>query len=1157
MMAHNSQIQIGDCVYRRGGDQVEGGYVTVLGERYYCIRNYDQMPPFFMNIVSSSDLWLYISSTGGLSAGRRNAESALFPYYTVDKITENHVNTGNKAVLLVSKGERTWLWEPFSSKYAGVYRIERNLYKNVYGNKLVFEEINHNLGLNYRYAWRTSDRFGFVKTTWLENGSTSHCSVSLVDGLQNLLPYGATTALQTTFSNLLNAYKRSELETETGLGIFSLSSTLTDLAEPSESLQATTVWQVGIENARYLLSTRQLADLRSGLDIVQESDVRGYRGAYLVNSEFELDCGAEKSWSIVAEVNQDSCAVASLVHMLRGGRDELGAQLERDIDKCSDNLVEIVARADCLQLTGDDLATAHHFANVLFNNMRGGIFADNQMVSKADLCDFAVTRNRVVWNSQQEFFAALPEKVDVDGLLAQAAATRSKDLERLCYEYLPLTFSRRHGDPSRPWNQFSINVKDADGSTRLDYQGNWRDIFQNWEPLVCSYPGFIEGVICKFLNATTVDGYNPYRITRDGIEWEVPAPEDPWANIGYWSDHQIVYLLKLLEISARYHPGRLQSMLDRKVFCHANVPYRIKKYAALLQDPYDTILFDRELEDKIQDIVGRMGADGKLVLDASDRVFHVGLAEKLLVLLLAKLFNFVPEGGIWMNTQRPEWNDANNALVGKGLSVVTLCYLRRFIAFYQGLLSSSELEEVEVEEEVRAAFDAVYGVLEKHRSALGGSFDERERRTVMDELGQAGSDYRWHYYEEGLSGRFSGLHRGTLLGFLGLAQEYVEHTLGANERSDHLYHAYNILHLGPGKASVDYLYEMLEGQVAILSSGMLSGVQSLALLQSLRTSGMYRADQHSYMLYPDRDLPGFLHKNRLSLEQVKGSALIARLVEQGNRELILRDENGVYHFEGGFRNARDVEQALSTLSRDARYAALIEAEKDVILDLFEETFDHSAFTGRSGTFFAYEGLGSIYWHMVSKLLLAVQETFLRVVEQKGDEGTVQALADIYYDVRRGIGFNKTPDVYGAFPTDPYSHTPAAQGAKQPGMTGQVKEELVTRLGEMGVSVEHGRLALRPVLLRQQEFLSKDARFEYVDLDGTKQTIELSAGSLAFTFCQVPVVYVSFDKSQIVVDYADGRSCEVDGQMLDVETSRHIFDRDGEIKKLTVYTRAML
>ena len=52
----------------------------------------------------------------------------------------------------------------------------------------------------------------------------------------------------------------------------------------------------------------------------------------------------------------------------------------------------------------------------------------------------------------------------------------------------------------------------------------------------------------------------------------------------------------------------------------------------------------------------------------------------------------------------------------------------------------------------------------------------------------------------------------------------------------------------------------------------------------------------------------------------------------------------------------------------------------MLLTIFEEVFNHKAFTGRSGTFFGYEGLGSIYWHMVSKLLLAVQENCLIAVQ---------------------------------------------------------------------------------------------------------------------------------------------------------------------------------
>jgi hypothetical protein len=992
---------------------------------------------------------------------------------------------------------------------------------------------------------------------WLRNASAAPCGVRLVDGMQNLLPYGATAARQAALSNLLDAYKRNELEPETGLGIFALSSTLTDLAEPSESLKATTCWQVGLEDPQYLLSAHQLPAFARGLGVVQETDIRGRRGAYFVHAGFELTPDAERQWSIVAEVNQDSSDVVAHVNALKAGQGDLKAQLERDIEDGTAQLVALVASADGLQVSGEHLTATHHFSNVLFNIMRGGVFFDNHRVSTADLADFIQTRNRIVRDLNRDFLAALPGKTDVSDLLQRAATTQSADLERLCHEYLPLTFSRRHGDPSRPWNQFSINLRNADGTQRLDYQGNWRDIFQNWEPLAYAYPGFLEGMICEFLNATTADGYNPYRVTRDGIEWEAPSPHDPWANIGYWSDHQIIYLVKLLEASVCYHPGRLGMMLDRRMFCHANVPYRIKPYESLVEDWYNTIVFDAELDGRIRETVADMGTDGKLVLAADGRVFHVNLTEKLLILLLAKLSNLVPEGGIWMNTQRPEWNDANNALVGRGLSVVTLCYLRRFIAFCHDLLAGAGLREVELTHEAAALFKAVHEVLEQNEGLLAAPLSGRQRRSVMDELGQAGSNYRWNVYRSGFSGEFTSIGTDALLAFLGLAQRTVEHTINANERADHLYHAYNVLHLDSGGASIGRLYEMLEGQVAVLSSGMLSAEQSLTLLRSLRHSKMYRADQHSYLLYPDRELPGFMEKNCLSADQVEDSVLIATLVARSDRRLVFCDENGVYHFDGDFRNAADVQRVLANLGQDGAYAELVEAETDRVLELFEEVFDHSTFTGRSGTFFAYEGLGSIYWHMVSKLLLAVQETFFRAIAEGEARETVAALADVYYDIRLGIGFNKPPHVYGAFPTDPYSHTPAGQGAKQPGMTGQVKEEILTRMGELGVFVEAGALSFRPVLLKRQEFVSEAAVYDYIDVNGSRRTVDLPAGSLAYTFCQVPVIYIDSDEEKILVHYADGRLREVDGRDLDSEISNHIFRRDGRIRQLSVYTQPAL
>ncbi len=159
--------------------------------------------------------------------------------------------------------------------------------------------------------------------------------------------------------------------------------------------------------------------------------------------------------------------------------------------------------------------------------------------------------------------------------------------------YLPLTFSRRHGDPSRPWNKFSIRVRDAAGRRVVNYEGNWRDIFQNWEALVASQPEYLGSMIATFLGAMTPDGYNPYRIGRDGIDWEVVEHDDPWSYIGYWGDHQVVYLLRLLEAAQDRDPALLADAWDRALFSFADVPYRLKPHAEQTAQPKSTVRLRR------------------------------------------------------------------------------------------------------------------------------------------------------------------------------------------------------------------------------------------------------------------------------------------------------------------------------------------------------------------------------------------------------------------------------------------------------------------------------------------------------------------------------------------------------------------------------------
>ncbi len=1144
MSAQN--MYAGDLLLKQQSDSVAGAYVKLDGEDFYKISNYDLMRPFFISLVSHSDLWLFTSTTGGLSAGRRNEESALFPYYTDDKISESSETTGSKTIIQSGAGSDRRLWEPFSERYAGVYTVSRNLYKNVAGTKIIFEEINHDLALQFQYSWRFSEQYGLVKRSEITNLGEANLNLRVLDGIQNLVPYGVSTGLQNLRSNLAHAYKRNELDAASGLGIFALSSMIVDKAEPSEALKATTVWSAGAQVDCHLLSGLQLRHFRKGLDLTTETDVKAEPGSYFIQTTLDLAPQADAHWYLVAEVNQDHAAIHNLMKVLKGDAAALIASLDEDIEKGTQSLLQLVGMADGLQLTNDKLSVGRHYSNVLFNIMRGGIFDDQYRVEKSDLLEYAEQMNAPLVD-RTDFFQSLEDELDYNDLLKRAQAVGDADIARLCYEYLPLTFSRRHGDPSRPWNKFSIETRREDGAKLRNYQGNWRDIFQNWEALSLSFPAFLTSMIAKFVNASTIDGYNPYRISREGIDWEVIEPDDPWSYIGYWGDHQIIYLLKLMELAQAHAAGAFQELLSRPEFVYANVPYRIKWYDEIVRDPQDTIDFDDDAEHKIQAIVDEIGGDGKLVRDAQGELIRSNLTEKLLLTLLTKLSNFVPEAGIWLNTQRPEWNDANNALVGNGVSMVTLYYVRRYLTFCKKLFSDPGTA-YDLNAPVADLLHGIHGVFEEHKAKLDGAFSDEQRKVFVDALGRLGETYRAKAYH-GFDGMQSAVDGNSLGAFFDVALAYVDHSIRANKRADGLYHAYNIIQFQGQKLTISYLYEMLEGQVAVLSAGLLSAAEALEVLDALKASAIYREDQFSYMLYPNRELPKFLEKNHIPESFVSGSKLAAALLKASDASLISKDEDGHYHFNGNFHNANDVREALDHLKATEAFGSLAQAEYDAYLGVFEEMFDHKSFTGRSGTFFGYEGLGSIYWHMVSKLLLSVQENIYWAGPEYAGSKVMGKLMDHYYEIRAGIGINKSPELYGAFPTDPYSHTPGSKGAQQPGMTGQVKEDVLNRWAELGIGVEEGKIHFNPILFHSEELVPEASVFTYFDVHGTSQQINLDAGQLAFTYCQVLVIYQAASEQKISIHSQDGQEEEIATNEIPEAISKEIFARSGRVNRI--------
>lgn len=1122
------------------GGSLSEGLVEIDGELAYRVTDVDRMAPFLMSVVSDGDRWMFVSSGGALAAGRGDATRSLFPYVTDDRLHAAAEVTGPVSRIRVD-GE---LWRPFAAGPDG--GIRRSVAKTVVGHAVQFEEHHVALGLTVAYRWETSERFGFVRTTTVTNHRPGPVRLDVVDGVRDLLPAGLEPTVYQRLSNLANAYKRSELvDPSTGLAVYSLEAPVSDSAEPEEVLRATVAWSTGFDG-RVVLAPGAVGAFDAGTEFPSLPLATGIPGAYLLHGDVELGAGSSRAWHLVADVDLDHAAIVALRGELRRG--VTVDQLAEETRRTGARLASITALADAGQRTGDAIACAHHVANVTYNVMRGGVPLDGYRIDTSDFASFVRQRNRIVADRNAEWIDALPATLERRELASRIADTSDVHLARLGDEYVPFSFSRRHGDPSRPWNQFSIKVADGDGRPIVYFEGNWRDVFQNWEATCASFPEYLPGVVAMFVDASTADGHNPYRITRDGIDWEVPDPDDPWANIGYWGDHQIVYLLRLLEATDRYLPGEIARRLTTRSCTYADVPYRIAPYDEMTVDPKSTITFDDDAAARVAARVDAIGSDGKMAVGADGEIVLVSLLEKLLVPALAKLSNFVPGAGIWMNTQRPEWNDANNALVGYGTSMVTLFHLRRYLDHLRRLadkLPHDVLISVEVADWLAAVVDVF-------TTTSAGDDSDRVRRVLMERLGRAASSYRSTVYEHGFCGETTPLGRAEIAQLHDVVVSHLDATIRANRRPDGLVHSYHLIRFSGDDATVVIdLAEMLEGQVAALTPGLLEPDEQAALVDALFASSLYRADQRTFVLARPHVPPPFLDKNVIPPEHVDRNPLLSELAVQGERSVVVADAEGVHRFAAGLVTEAELRTALDRLGSSDRWAPLVEQCRSNTLDTYETVFRHRSYLGRSGSMYAYEGIGSIYWHMVTKLLLAIQEAASAAADLGADERTVSRLVAGYRRVRDGLGFNKSATEFGAIPIDPYSHTPAHAGAQQPGMTGAVKEEILARPRELGVRVDGGRMGFDPLFLDPSELLAHDASWSIAAADGETQTVELPAGSLGLTVCGVPtVVLASAGPASVEVEFAGGRTERSPGTWLGRSDSAAVFGRTGEIRRIT-------
>ena len=571
--------------------KTSGRYVEIGGREYYEIDGYDRLEPFLYTLTASNDIWFYLASSGAVTAGRKNAEQAYFPYQTEDRLY-HCTDTGAVTLIRVCRDGKSVIWEPFSTSALHDISVRRRIAKSVLGDEVILTEENSALGLTFTMSWCCCEKYGIVRRAEIRNNGAP-AELEVLDGLRNILPYGIRSEFQLAWPCLGDAYKASELVGE-NTAVFSLTSAINDLPEPEEALRANIAWCSAPFEKEIILSESAVDGFMRG-DVASAAAVYGERGCFLLHFGYKAESGGVRSWRTVSDVGLSQGEVAAIA----SGVDD--ALLDEAIEFSREELRSVIAKADGLQCTGNRASAFHHMSNVMFNNMRGGLFMNGYSIAVKDFLDFLRSRNRPLSDKVAEDIAqTLGTSCRLEELREYGRRSGNADLHRLTEEYLPISFSRRHGDPSRPWNRFNIILKNEDGTPRTYYEGNWRDIFQNWEAMCMSFPEYLSSVISVFLDSSTPDGFNPYRVTRDGIDWEVAEPGNPNSSQGYWGDHQIVYLCRLIEALERYDSGALERLIASDYFTYADVPYRIAPFERMILDPKDTIELDAEKNTRLR-----------------------------------------------------------------------------------------------------------------------------------------------------------------------------------------------------------------------------------------------------------------------------------------------------------------------------------------------------------------------------------------------------------------------------------------------------------------------------------------------------------------------------------------------------------------------------
>ncbi len=692
----------------------------------FVIKNYDKQKTFSSFLpgiagVKGIPLWAFYANRGqGITSfGIKDKDEPILEFFPANTSYQYIDKYGFRSFVRVDDK----VFEPFSVNTED--EVERNM--SITMGSFLVEEINKTRKIHYKVTYfglANEPVAGLMRKVEVINLGGNR-QIEVVDGIANILPSGATNESYKSMSNLMVSWMSIE-NLENNVPFYKFRASSGDEAEVSSH-----------NKGHFYLSF--VEDDQVIKPIVDLELIFGY------------DTSLTKPFGLIAK------KIADL---------DLNHQVVVNKVPCGFTPVsKSVLSGACIEIN----TIIGHVSEVTIINQKALSFAKKEFFSSKLKEAKALIDNLVdVIDTESNFplFDAYLKQNFLDNTLrgGYPLVFGEGDYKKVYHVY-----SRKHGDPERDYNFFTLAPEFYSQGN-----GNFRDVNQNRRNDVFFVPEAGLFNVKMFMNLIQLDGYNPLgvqgttftieqNVAEDLIEKYVLSNQEKLKEVfkDKFTPGKISMQLLLGEVELKVSEERFIDLILAKANQHVEAVFGegywvdhwtynfdlIESYLSIFPDKIDEMLFEDKNYQYFESPVTVLPRNQKYGLNSkgevrqygaleeephtkrfsqsnwtkvpSGEIYKTSLIQKLLTIVFTKFSSLDPFGmGIEMEANKPGWNDAMNGLPGffaSGMSeTVELVRIVRFLKdqfSYKKIASNEFSKEIKLLEENYAFFCALNDVV--------------------------------------------------------------------------------------------------------------------------------------------------------------------------------------------------------------------------------------------------------------------------------------------------------------------------------------------------------------------------------------------------------------------------------------------------------------